>query len=72
MKREDGVVDPIKRRDKVEMRYHVSHRQGRAVVTRIPWHLDSDGKRYSGVPGPEMDLNALKFLINEFEMGRKG
>lgn len=72
MKREDGVLDPTRRRDKLEMRYHVTKRNGNTFVVRVPWHLDSNGVKYSGVPGPEMDLNALKFLINEFEMGRKG
>jgi hypothetical protein len=64
MKREDGVLDPTRRRDKVEMRYHISTRNGRQVVTRIPWHLDASGVKYSGVPGPEMDFEALKLLVH--------
>lgn len=65
MKRMDGVLDTLPRRDKVEMRYHVSTRNGRKVITRVPWHRDGD-RWYSGVPGPEMAHGDLRFLISEF------
>jgi hypothetical protein len=71
LKREDGVLDGVRRKDGVEMRYHVSKRHGEPIIRRVAWHRNFTTKEwYPGIEGPEMSLQSLQFVINEYVCGK--